>query len=336
MEWYYMVELIVVATFLGITVVGGSFVIVTQIRKPYVASSKATIPCVFVSLFIALLSWCWKLATRYRFAINMEYMSFMGMCHVNLKHCYHPDTSVPEVSETVGIEENGTQNGTQSGNETIISSPLLDGTVSDSKDLECARLISYAELNDISFGLTVYLPVIVTLCIFVGSYNKFTERCAESIENGNRRRSTLFGRQTISESIIFGNKSVWLGGSNGFGESSRKRKKTQNETIELKDFRPKSEASMKLNSIRGVKRKVSWTSKALDGNGTVADAVRDEKETLATPRSVNLFQEGPSVSASMLVENMPNLSRLPSRVIERSFEDNEEVEKSRLKKLRSP
>ena len=53
---------------------------------------------------------------------------------------------------------------------------------------------------------------------------------------------------------------------------------------------------MKLNSIRG--RKVSWTSKALDGNGTVADAVRDEKETLATPRSVNLFQEGPSVSVS--------------------------------------
>ena len=40
MEWYYMVELIVVATFIGITVVGGSFVIVTQIRKPYVASSK--------------------------------------------------------------------------------------------------------------------------------------------------------------------------------------------------------------------------------------------------------------------------------------------------------
>ena len=54
---------------------------------------------------------------------------------------------------------------------------------------------------------------------------------------------------------------------------------------------------MKLNSIRG--RKVSWTSKALDGNGTVADAVRDEKETLATPRSVNLFQEGPSVSVSL-------------------------------------
>ena len=57
----------------------------------------------------------------------MEYMSYLGMCHVNLKHCYHPNTDVPEVLETGGVQENVTQNVTQSGNDTAMSSPLLNG-----------------------------------------------------------------------------------------------------------------------------------------------------------------------------------------------------------------
>lgn len=70
-------------------------------------------------------------------------------------------------------------------------------------------------------------------------------------------------------------------------------KPNQGETIELKNFRPKSDASMGTRI-----RKVSIASTALDGNITVEDAMRDERETIATPRSVNLFQEGPSLSVS--------------------------------------
>ena len=38
----------------------------------------------------------------------------------------------------------------------------------------------------------------------------------------------------------------------------------------------------------------------------------------------------------MLVENLPNLSRLPSRVVERSFEDKEEAEEEQVKETPKP
>ena len=87
-----------------------------------------------------------------------------------------------------------------------------------------------------------------------------------------------------------------MGGANGtIGSTGGRRmsKPNQGETIELKNFRPKSDASMATRI-----RKVSIASTALDGNITVEDAMRDERETIATPRSVNLFQEGPSLSVS--------------------------------------
>ncbi|KAL5263490.1 hypothetical protein ACHWQZ_G008762 [Mnemiopsis leidyi] len=293
------------------------------LRYHQLTRKQVTIPCVFISLFVALLAWCWKLAVQFKFSVTMEYVSYLGVCHVNLKHCYTSENQ-EEITDNV--------NRTTVGNVTEISAVTNNQTTPN--EIECARLSSYADLNDITFGLSVYLPVIITLCIFSGSYSRFTKRCAESVEVGNRRRSTLFGRQTISESIIFGRKSVWLGGANGTTGSTggrRMSKPNQGETIELKNFRPKSDASMGTRI-----RKVSIASTALDGNITVEDAMRDERETIATPRSVNLFQEGPSLSADVLFENAPQLNRLPSLIVERSTEDQdfEDVEENKPKSKR--
>ena len=78
MKWYYLVELVVVACLLGLTVVGGSFVIVTQIKKPYVASSKVC--CLFIGI------------DKHLFQLKVKGLHSILMLVV-LHHLFHPHNS---------------------------------------------------------------------------------------------------------------------------------------------------------------------------------------------------------------------------------------------------
>ena len=64
-----------------------------------------------------------------------------------------------------------------------LSAESRDGDAELEMSKECYKLISYADLNDIIFGLSVYLPVILTLIIFTASYNQFTKVSAVAVSD---------------------------------------------------------------------------------------------------------------------------------------------------------
>ena len=52
---------------------------------------------------------------RFKFSIDLEYVSYLGLCHVDLKHCYHPAT-VTEKSESGGVGDSASASTTKSNN----------------------------------------------------------------------------------------------------------------------------------------------------------------------------------------------------------------------------
>ena len=49
---------------------------------------QVIIPSICFAIFVAILAWSWKLASRTRFGIDLTYMSYSGTCNVDLKQCY--------------------------------------------------------------------------------------------------------------------------------------------------------------------------------------------------------------------------------------------------------
>lgn len=69
------------------------------------------------------------------------------------------------------------------------------------------------------------------------------------------------------------------------------------DNIELTDYRIKSDRSNG-NAVSFQEKKMSTPKKAVTDDVDVSDAVRDDKETAVSPRSITMFQEGRSVSVN--------------------------------------
>ena len=55
-----------------------------------------------------MLSWSWKLSTQQKFNINLEYISFLGLCHVDIEACFSSEepASFGELTEHNNTEKN--------------------------------------------------------------------------------------------------------------------------------------------------------------------------------------------------------------------------------------